>query len=333
MSAQPSAAHASFKLSDPGKNLAQDPAMSEYLRCYEFPCPPEVRYGFVRMESPQAKDRVGLFGQAWVPLHATGTVLLIHGFAEHAGNYAALVKDFVNAHLAVAVLDLRGHGLSEGARGHVEGPDTYAEDIEAFLNEVFPALLPNRPLYIFGHSLGGLTGLQLLQRKNLPVKCAGAVFTSPLLGFPELLAPQKYLAALAPLVAKIMPTLPIAHGIPPTVLSHDAAYLARRAQDPLIARVATPKWLLSVAKSVLEVQAKADEHATTCPTLLMLAGDEKVTNLNEARRFAFRAYAGLRHKVIEFPGYYHELEKETGVRDRVVSEAIAWFKSHQAPHS
>ncbi|RZA07669.1 MAG: alpha/beta fold hydrolase [Proteobacteria bacterium] len=327
-----SASTTAFKLSDPGKTLAQDPAMSEYLRCYEFPGPPETRYGYVRIDSPQAKDRVGLFGQAWSPLHATGTVLLIHGFAEHGGNYAHLVRDFVNAHLAVAMLDLRGHGLSEGARGHVEGPHTYAEDIEAFMQEVFPLLLPNRPLYVFGHSLGGLTALQLLQRKKLPAKVAGAVLTSPLLGFPELLAPQKYLAALAPIIAKIMPTLPVAHGIPPTVLSHDEAYLARRERDPLNSRVATPKWLISVGKSVLEVQAKADEAGAACPTLTMLAGDEKVTNLNEARRFAFRAYSGLRHKVIEFPGYYHELEKEPGVRARVVSEAIAWFKSHQAPN-
>lgn len=330
MSDQPRPSSPAFKLSDPGKTLAQDPAMSEYLRCYEFPGPPEVRYGFVRMESPQPKDRVGLFGQAWMPLHAIGTVLLIHGFAEHAGNYAGLVRDLVNANFAVAVLDLRGHGLSEGPRGHVEGPDTYAEDIEAFLEAVFPALLPNRPLYIFGHSLGGLTGLQLLQRKKLPVKPAAAIFTSPLLGFPELLAPQKYLAALAPLVAKILPALPIAHGIPATVLSHDEAYLKRRGLDPLIGRVASPKWLISVAKSVLGVQARADEVGQACPTLLMLAGDEKVTNLDEARRFAFRAYAGLRHKVIEFPGYYHELEKEPGVRGRVVSETIAWLKSHHA---
>jgi alpha-beta hydrolase superfamily lysophospholipase len=330
MSANPSASKVPFKLSDPGKTMAQDPAMSEYLRCYEFPSPPEVRYGFIRLDSPQPKDRVGLFGQVWLPMQATGTVLLVHGFAEHAGNYSALVRDLVNAHLAVAILDLRGHGLSEGPRGHVEGPDTYAEDIEAFVDAIFPSVLPSRPLNIFGHSLGALTALQVLQRKKLSVKPAGAVLTSPLLGFPELLGAQKYLAALAPIVARVLPTLPIAHGIPPTVLSHDEAYLARRQQDPLISRVATPRWLLSVGKSVLEIQAKAGELGSACPTLLMLAGDEKVTNLDEARRFAFRAYAGLRHKVIEFPGYYHEIEKESGVRSRVVSEAIAWFKSHQA---
>jgi acylglycerol lipase len=320
---------APFKLSEPGQSLAPEASLSEYLRCYDFPQPSEVRYGYVRMPSPQAKDRVGLFGQAWVPLHAKGTVLLVHGFAEHAGNYAQLIRDFTDNQLAVAMLDLRGHGLSEGPRGHVATPTTYAEDVEAFINEVFPNLLPNRPLYVWGHSLGGLIGLQLLLRGKLPQKPAAATFTSPLLGFPELEGFQKVAASLAPILARLVPSLPVAHGISPTILSHDQAYLARRAQDPLIAKVATPKWVVSVSKTITEVQSAAEQFRDFAPMLMMLAGQEKVTNLNDARQFAFTALSGLRHKVVEFPGCFHELEKEDSIRARVVSESIAWFKSHQ----
>jgi acylglycerol lipase len=317
-----------FKLSDPGSSLAPDPAMSEYLRCYEFPQPPSVRYGFRRFESPQAHDRVNLFGQAWLPNHAVGTVLLMHGYAEHGGNFAQLVREFLDARLAVALLDMRGHGLSEGPRGHLDSPNAYAEDAEAFLAGVFPHLLPNRPLFLWGHSLGALVGLQLLLRKNLPARPHAAVFTSPLLGYPELVGRQKILAGLAPAVAAILPTLPIAHGIPPQNLSHDQNYLDRRQQDPLICRVSTPRWLLSVRKAMNEVQKQVREFQNLCPTLLLLAGDERVTNLNEARRFAFQAYAGMKHKVIEFPGYFHELEKETDIRPRIVAESLAWLKSH-----
>jgi alpha-beta hydrolase superfamily lysophospholipase len=92
--------------------------------------------------------------------------------------------------------------------------------------------------------------------------------------------------------------------------------------------VATPRWLESAKTAVAEVQAAAERVAALSPTLLMLAGDERITNLVAARHFAFRAYAGQRHKVIEYPGMFHELEKEPAVRDRVVSETIAWFRSH-----
>lgn len=317
-----------FKLSDPGTTIVQDPAMGEYLRCYEFPQPPDVRYGYFHFESPQTKDRVRLFGQAWLPNHAVGTVLLLHGYSEHSGNYAQLVRNFTDAKFAVMAMDMRGHGLSEGPRGHADSPTTYVEDLEFFANSVFQQLLPQRPLYVWGHSLGGLVGLQVLLRAKLPTRPTAAVFTSAMLGFPELTGPQKILAKLAPLIAKILPTLPVAHGISTNVLSHDESYLARRFEDPLISRVATPKWLLSMQVAVNELQKNADQFQKLNQTLFMLAGDEKVTNLNEARKFAFKAYAGVKHKVIEFPGYYHELEKEPGVRERIVSESIAWFKSH-----
>ncbi len=313
-----------FKLSDPGSILGSDPAMSEYLRCYEFPKPPDVRYGFTRVQS----ERVALFGQAWLPDHAIGTILLIHGFSEHSGNYARLIRDFVEAKFAVAAIDLRGHGLSEGPRGHVDHAEAYAEDVELFFENIFPALLPHRPVFLWAHSLGSLNGLQTLSRGKLSVKPSAAVFSSPLLGFPELKGMQKIMAGFAPIAAHLIPSLPISHGISPNILSHDEEYLARRLDDPLMARVATPKWLMSQKAAVAQVQDRAEQFQKLSPTLFLLSGDELVTNLSESRKFAFQAYAGMKHKVIEFPGFYHEIEKEPDIRARVVSESLAWFRSH-----
>jgi lysophospholipase len=317
-----------FRLSDPGSALALDPAMAEYLRAYDFPQPPLARYGFTKLRSPQDKSRVALFAQAWVPMHASATVALVHGYSEHCGLYAKLIRELVDARFAVITMDLRGHGLSEGPAGHAPTPHVYAEDAERVINEIFPLALPNSPLFLFGHSLGGMTALQLLLRGKLPVEPRATVLTSPLLGFPELKGVQKFMAAFAPLLSKIAPALPIAHGIPPYDLSHDEVYLARRYEDPLVRRVATPRWFESAKAAVAELQENADKFAPLSPTLLMLAGSERITNLQAARRFAFRAYAGQRHKVIEFPGMFHELEKEPEVRARVVSETIAWLKSH-----
>ncbi|MGZ3693196.1 MAG: alpha/beta fold hydrolase [Bdellovibrionota bacterium] len=324
-----SASTIAFKLSDPGTSLAQDPAMMEYLRSYDFPCPPDVRYGYARLESPHAKDRVTLFGQAWVPYHPIGTVAVFHGYGEHGGNYARLVRDFIDNRFAVVMMDLRGHGLSEGPRGHAPSPEIYAEDWAHFLSNVFPMILPNLPFYVWGHSLGALVALQLLKKSSFPVKPRAVVLSSPLLGFPVLKGMQKLLAKLAPTMAKFLPSFPIAHGISPSVLSHDEEYLARRFEDPLIGKVSTPLWFLSMKEAVKELQASPEAFQTISPTLLLLAGNELVTNLNDARKFAFRAYSGMTHKVIEFPGYYHELEKEKEIRARVVSESVGWFKNHQ----
>jgi alpha-beta hydrolase superfamily lysophospholipase len=317
----------SFHLSDPGSLADRDPAVAEYLHSYDFPQPADARYGFVRLESPGNRNRVSLFGQAWVPGHATGTVLLLHGYAEHSGNYARLVRDLVQNQLAVLTLDFRGHGLSEGPIGHVDGPDVYVEDTEHLLSEIFSQVLPYRPLFIWGHSMGGLVGLQLLLRGKLPAVPAAVALSSPLLGFPELRGPQKLMAAVSPVLAKLVPTLPVPHGIPADFLSHDKDYLERRQRDPLIKRVTTPRWFESMKAAVRQVQSSAERLQEGSPTLLMLAGDERITNLGEARCFAFRAYTGQRHKVIEFPGICHELEKEPGCRGRLLAESLAWFRS------
>jgi alpha-beta hydrolase superfamily lysophospholipase len=299
--------------------------MAEYLRAYELPLPPLARYGQARVTQ---QDRVAIHAQAWVPGHALATVLLVHGYSEHSANFARLIRELVMAQFAVITFDLRGHGLSEGPTGHVASQDLYAEDAESVLREIFPNVLPNCPLFLWGHSLGAMIALQLMLRAKLPVTPAGAVLTSPLLGLPPLVGVQKILAALSPTLSKLLPAFPIAHGIPPTNLSHDESYLARRHDDPLMRKVATPRWLEATKLSFAALQASAADFQKLAPTLLMLAGEERVTNLLESRRFAFRAFPGQRNKVLEFPGMYHELEKEPEVRARVVSESLAWFKSH-----
>jgi alpha-beta hydrolase superfamily lysophospholipase len=318
---------AGFKLSDPGSLLAQDPSMAEYLRAYDYPLPPAARYGFARLESPQQRQRVLLFAQAWLPAQAQGTVALLHGYSEHSGNYAPFIRELVESRFAVISFDFRGHGLSQGPAGHTQLPDLYAEDAEAVLGEIFGRVLPSRPFFLWGHSMGGMVGLQLLLRNRMPTVPAAAVFTSPLLGFPPLTGAQRVLAMLSPLLAKIAPALPVAHGLPPQNLSHDELYLAKRFEDPLIKRVATPQWFEATKRSVAGLQENAGRFATLAPTLLMLAGSERITNLADARRFASLAYTGQTHKVIEFPGAFHELEKEPEIRRRVVSESIAWFRS------
>jgi acylglycerol lipase len=315
-----------FHLSEPGAHGGSDPALTEYLRCYGFPQPPEVRYGLARWDSPSARNRVSLFGQAWVPSHAQGTVYLLHGFSEHSGNYSQLVNDLLQQRFAVAAMDMRGHGLSEGSRGHVEGPEVYRDDFCSFFELVRPHILPQQPVYLWAHSLGALVALQVILAR--PTFFQSAVLSSPLLGFPEIHGARALLAKLAPLLAKIMPTISVEHGIAPTFLSHDEAYLARRLEDPFVGRSASPAWLVSVAAAIETTQKHASSYGALCPTLLLLAGDERITNLSDARRFAFHAYSNLRHKVIEFPGCYHEIEKEPAVRERVLNETVGWYRTH-----
>jgi polyhydroxyalkanoate synthase subunit PhaC len=88
-------------------------------------------------------------------------VLLVHGFGQNRYSWHLPARSFAN-HLAragfdVFNLDLRGHGRSrrEGTP-QCRGVEDYAkEDLPAAIEEVH-ALSGQRPVWIVGHSLGGL---------------------------------------------------------------------------------------------------------------------------------------------------------------------------------
>ena len=82
-------------------------------------------------------------------------VLLIHGLAEHMGRYGHVIDALNAAGWAVTAVELRGHGESEGKRGHVDRWEQYLEDVRA------AAATIDGPVVIIGHSMGGLVALDL----------------------------------------------------------------------------------------------------------------------------------------------------------------------------
>jgi polyhydroxyalkanoate synthase len=88
-------------------------------------------------------------------------VLLVHGFGQNRHTWHLPSRSFSNylarAGFDVFNLDLRGHGRSRhfGAR-HCRGVEDYVrEDMPAAIEEV-QALSGGRPVWVLGHSLGGL---------------------------------------------------------------------------------------------------------------------------------------------------------------------------------
>ena len=59
------------------------------------------------------------------------TVTVVHGAGDHGGRYTDLASALAGQNFAVALPDLRGHGRSEGQRGHSWGWREIVRDLQS----------------------------------------------------------------------------------------------------------------------------------------------------------------------------------------------------------
>src|SRR5262245_30259651 len=101
-------------------------------------------------------DGTVLRGWHWTRPAPRGVLVVVHGFGEHGGCYRH-VAEALGPVLDVDVLavDIRGHGRSAGRRGVIRSFDDLVADVRAARNWA-AGQRPGLPLYLFGHSNGGL---------------------------------------------------------------------------------------------------------------------------------------------------------------------------------
>ena len=111
----------------------------------------------------RSSDGLHLYVQGWEPNGSVRAVIcLIPGLGEHSGRYAHIAHFLLASGYAVISFDLRGHGNSEGIRGHFPSIDVVLQDLDALLltaRERYPDI----PVFLYGHSLGGILVLTYVQ--------------------------------------------------------------------------------------------------------------------------------------------------------------------------
>ncbi|WP_052144559.1 alpha/beta hydrolase [Halalkalibacter okhensis] len=104
-----------------------------------------------------------LFVQQFKPNHSIGTVLLIHGYLDHAASLSKAIKELVENHYEVIAYDLPGHGLSSGERMSVKSFHDYFNTA----NELFGFFFSKGTLpMLVAHSTGAAIALQLVKNGN-----------------------------------------------------------------------------------------------------------------------------------------------------------------------
>jgi acylglycerol lipase len=281
-----------------------------------------------RIEAPLvAYDGVRLFRQWWVPEGAASrVVVLLHGAGEHGGRYPDLVGALTDHGAAVCAPDLRGHGRSEGDRGHVDRFSDYLRDLELVLETVASPTGPlgqrvrGLPVHLLGYSLGGLIAATVALRRQSSL--ASLIGVAPALGRGARMSRPQLAAARA--FGLLAPRLPLVRLDPAEMMRDPAAVRAYRA-DPLIYHGRFDARLLAeFAHAIARLQHQVDQLRLP---LLVLHGRDDLTASPHASQLLVDRAGSADKRLLLYDGVRHSLLHEAG-RDRAHADITAWLDRH-----
>ena len=262
-------------------------------------------------------DGQSLYLRDWPNPAAREAVLLVHGLGEHSGRYEQLAAWFLARGYAVRSYDQRGHGRTPGQRAALKHSDDLLRDL-AFVYQDYAASIGKSPL-LLGHSMGGAVALRTVL--DGLVNPPALVLSSPALRAYE--AP--WLRRLAGVLARVLPNLPLRSGLPLDGLSHDPKVIEAYRNDPFCSNRVTPR----MADFIFRAGASSitDAWRLQVPTLLLVAGSDRLVDPSGSRDFAAAAWATKQLTSRFFDTLFHELfnETETG-RHQVLAQLAEWLR-------
>ena len=239
-------------------------------------------------------------------------MLLVHGLAEHSGRYERTSRLLADAGIDVTAFDLRGHGGSGGRRGDVERWTDYLDDIAVRLAAVRTEA-HGRPVVLFAHSYGGLicTDYVLSDRPSPDF----LVLSAPALGD----SLPRWQHVVAPLIARIWPTLAFKNAWGPDVLSRDPEVGRLALLDPGSPERMTTR--LGAFGFAAQERVRATLSKLAVPTLVFHGLDDRLVPPTATE--PFEALPGVTRRV--YPGLRHEtLNEPEG--PQIVADVVAWLR-------
>lgn len=258
-----------------------------------------------------------IHAQKWLVDDRKALVVLVHGLGEHIGRYEHVAKFFNEHQISLYGFDHRGHGKSSGKRGHIASNQQFMSDIDQMIN-IAKTENPGKPLFLYGHSLGGNLVLYYALQKRPMVN--GIICTSPGLGTGEPVPAGKLLAAK--ILKTLLPSMTMNNGLDVSNLSHDQQVIKDYQKDPLVHPMIS-------AKLAMDMFANGDwaiQNAEKFPLpLLLLAGaGDHIISIDKLKQFAEKVPENL-IKFEIFPNLYHELHNEFE-KEMVLRLFVDWIK-------
>jgi alpha-beta hydrolase superfamily lysophospholipase len=262
-------------------------------------------------------DELNIYGKYWAPdKDIKGVVCLVHGMGEHCNRYGHVGKFLSDHGIALIGYDQRGHGKSEGKRGHTPSFDHLLQGIDNLIHKA-KELFPELPLVLYGHSMGGnLVINYAIDRKPI---LNGVIASSPFLKLA--FEPPAIKVKLGELVKNIFPAFSQSTGLDAKAISRIPEEVQKYENDPLVHDRITAMMFTSVFAAGLQALQKAEE--IELPLLLFHGSGDKITSFDASKEFAAKVKNDVTFR--EFEGAYHETHNDL-CREEVLNLIKNWVE-------
>lgn len=233
---------------------------------------------------------------------AKAVIVIIHGAMEHHRRYGWLTQQWREAGFHVVMGDLPGHGLTtRSRRGHIDSFEEYLDEAKKWIDAAFQFQLP---VFILGHSMGGLIAVRLLQKERMQV--AGVVLSSPCLGLFK--KPSALLRGATVVLDKIFPALRVSSGLTLDVLTRNEDVRELDRKDTLYVKKVSVRWYRQLDHSMRAALGQAS-RTQDIPLLVVQGGDDQVVNKTDVQTW-FNTVPLSEKRYKEWPKCYHEVFNE-----------------------
>jgi len=263
---------------------------------------------------------LNLFYQGYLPAGRPKAILLIlHGLAEHSGRYMNVVDYFAPKGYAIYGFDQRGHGKSEGMRGHVKKFSYYTEDTKTFFDMV-RGKHSGEKFFIVGHSVGGTIAITYsLRHQN---EFDGLILSGATIKPGSSLSPVKTM--LARLLSLLAPKMGV-DVIDASAISRTRAVVDAYVNDPLVYRGKIRARLGAELINTMQMLPKQLPEIYL-PILIMSGTTDHLSN-PDGSRLLYECVKSKDKTIKLYDGFYHEIFNEPG-RKQVFSDMENWLTAH-----
>lgn len=244
---------------------------------------------------------------------AHGALVTIHGLGEHMGKYDEWAAHAAVRGFHVMLYDQRGHGRTPGRRGDYRFDDLVGD--LARLVGVTADRYPDTPIFVVGHSLGGLVALRYAAREVHPA-VRGLVLSAPPIALAR--TPPGWFRWMVWGLDRVAPWYPLRRRT--AIHTRDPDRAAVFASDALGHRAITPRATVETAAAIEAVLA--DPGAVRLPLLALFGEADIVLRVAESAAL-FDRVGSDDVTVVRFPDALHEVLQEID-RRRVYDLVCDW---------